>query len=354
MTRWWKIRGTAAGLVPIALVVAGLTTQSPAQAASSPPMSTNVLVPGQSLPRCGASETLVPAPGFDPTTASEAQLQAHDFPAPPSDPATRRAWQSYVHMYMTGGATIVGDCAHSAGIPAPTRVPTSSNSSGVSPDSAGCGSGLSWAGYTVAGTHIYTDVESTWVVGAGSGGYGSNNLSYHWIGVGDNPSGISTQSHPLVQGGWSARGDGTLGTWIELYYPGAPSSYGPLSGGLSISSGNTVYLHIAFTTSGTTGFHFIDYTTGKNSYPNVPTYSGRSPNGSADWITESPTAYLPDFGEVTFQQDNADWPGSGWQPLGSLPGRSLFSFKGPNCDQLIQTGSIYTDQFTNTWLAATL
>jgi hypothetical protein len=47
---------------------------------------------------------LVPVPGFDPNTASDAQLQAQDFPPrpDPSDARAVAAWNHYVSLYLAG------------------------------------------------------------------------------------------------------------------------------------------------------------------------------------------------------------------------------------------------------------
>jgi hypothetical protein len=45
---------------------------------------------------------LVPVPGFDPATSSDAELSAHDFPPRPTDPDLLADWRDYAALYVAG------------------------------------------------------------------------------------------------------------------------------------------------------------------------------------------------------------------------------------------------------------
>jgi hypothetical protein len=45
---------------------------------------------------------LIPKPGFDPLTASAAELQAQDFPPRPTNPDQLSIWQEYANKYLAG------------------------------------------------------------------------------------------------------------------------------------------------------------------------------------------------------------------------------------------------------------
>jgi hypothetical protein len=45
---------------------------------------------------------LIPTPGFDPLTAPDAELHAHDFPSRPTAPAQLSVWEGYAKKYLAG------------------------------------------------------------------------------------------------------------------------------------------------------------------------------------------------------------------------------------------------------------
>lgn len=313
-----------------------LTVPSIAAGATIPAVSEqtmhNALAPATE-PGCGGVDKLAPIAGFNPLTATATELKAADFPSSPSDPEGRQQWLKYVQTYLSGNATVTGNCA--ALQAKPVYVGNHSPKAG----------GQGWAGYGVDNGRIFTDVEATWIVGKASGGAAAD--SYHWVGLGAG----YTKAQPLVQAGWAATGAGGLSTWIETYYPDDPIGIQPA--GLTINQGDEIYLHVAFAANGSIGYHFIDYNTGINKYPTGQVYSGMAPDGHVEWITEKAGTSLANFGEVTFQQSYAGWAGSGWQALGSLAGLSSWVMRGVSNDILCSPSAVSSGtQFTNTWLAA--
>jgi hypothetical protein len=59
---------------------------------------------------------LIPKPGFDPLTASDAELQAQDFPSRPTKPDPLSVWEGYAKKYLAGE---VINCA----LPGPGDIP---------------------------------------------------------------------------------------------------------------------------------------------------------------------------------------------------------------------------------------
>jgi hypothetical protein len=91
----------------IAAVAVGYVILSPARAiAPTPAASTNTTTSDTSGASCFKVDPvhprLIPKPGFDPLTASNAELQAQDFPPRPTNPAQLSVWDGYARKYLAG------------------------------------------------------------------------------------------------------------------------------------------------------------------------------------------------------------------------------------------------------------
>ncbi len=117
---------------------------------------------------CGYGVSLVrPAlrQGFNPLTASDAQLRAVDFPPRPSRPALLAVWRKYAERYVAGHVDHGSSCRLQK-VPRQVPPPGLTNRRTLSPSlvpADGSAPSSNWAG-NVDHNALYTDAEAEWVV----------------------------------------------------------------------------------------------------------------------------------------------------------------------------------------------
>lgn len=117
----WRARTIAISALMIIAVAVGYAILHPTHTAL-PAAGAATTVTDTSQPATACVNTsspnpkLTPTPGFDPLTASDAELQAQDFPPRPADPDQFAVWQNYAKMYLAGQVTECQD-------PAPGDIP---------------------------------------------------------------------------------------------------------------------------------------------------------------------------------------------------------------------------------------
>jgi hypothetical protein len=296
---------------------------------------------------CARTVPIQPAEGFNPRTASAAQLRGHGLPPrPPADErGFRRTWEHYISMYLAGKARMAGSCAageRTPGAVAPSAPPRLSRAGRATPDSLGCIAGdtpTDWAGYE-AHSNSYTDVEATWNVPTLIAGE-SGDLQSTWVGIGVTGS----EKYPIVQAGEVSAIGKTPYVWTETY-PDNPVT----DAGVPIAPGQTLYVHVAFDYNGTAGFHIINETTGVSNAPTAQTFSGMLPDGHAEIVTENPdgTHYLADFKDIKFSTAEAASTQTGWQDISALPyyTETMYDCRG---DEMANPESLSGASFTNLW-----
>lgn len=233
------------------------------------------LVAASALPAGAAA--LSPPAGFDPVTASAAQLAGYGLPARPSDPAALARWTMLVRH-------------------AKTRVPVSFSDRHAS---ATGGTSGNWAGNYDTG-RTYNSVGAEWNVP--SIPTTSPRYSSTWVGLGLGTS----LADPLVQAGndqTATSGSRSYGLWYEIY---TPSTNQEKYTGWSVAAGQ--HIEVDISVSGRTATFFLENVT-TDKYQSFPVGYASQITGcrcqTADYIEENQgpnpsTAHnLAAFGSVT-------------------------------------------------------
>lgn len=329
---------TAAAVVALT-AAAGMVTAQPASAApaanAAAPTITRTACPGGIW-----AITTKPAKGFDPLTATMTQLEANNYPTPPSkaDSAAYEQWKKFA----LSPAALTSSC--------PNTTPSDHSSGGsvraaVSPDGVtSTATSANWSGYMAHGA-TYTEAEAQWnAPGVIAGVSGTNEYSSSWVGVG---LGQSSQ-YQLMQAGTESdyvNGANRYSLWYELF---------PLEAEVVLSNavqpGDVVGAHIKYTTAGP-NFHVWDTTKGLNYSFSV---SGSwSNDGHVEWVYERPSigGKLPYFASAppTFTSAQAV-TGGAWKTLSAASdvAISMYTCNGQTqmaYPQAIQGTSTFTGHF---------
>jgi hypothetical protein len=210
---------------------------------------------------CGgdsAVEIIRPAPGFNPLTATAAQLLANGYPLRPAKPSTLRLWRHFVlHRH------VITRCSGAR---------TNVSEGEVSKN---------WAG-NVADGDTYTEAYAEWTVPkANSTGKGTTAYSASWVGIGQGNS----KTYPLVQAGTESNytGSAHYTIWHEVW----PQEATSVNYGFSVSVGDTVFVTIQFAEDGQASMTADDFNTDKEQTAS-DTLTGSQPDATAEWILERP------------------------------------------------------------------
>lgn len=333
--------------VPVLFVIAAAAGVAPA-----PAQAATVAAPRTTTVQCGggiSAISVTPAAGFDPLTATDAQLLANNLPARPADEAGFAIWKTFVLGQLKPTAptcnlqsTSTWNQPNGAGNGGP-------RSAAVAPMTTGSCS-PNWAGNQVIGA-TYEDAYGTWKVPLGAGGNtdGHATDSSSWVGIGNGDS----SGEPLVQGGSrSALDRGQPYTlWWEVYPENSMQTV--LS---NVHYGDTIYVHIHFVAG--LGQITLDDETYGWSHTYSYSKSGITPDGTAEWIFERPSTggYFPELANAstTFTQAKASGVGQSLQPLGKLPHQWWTMTTGGSPDvTMANPGGISADglSFTDAWKA---
>lgn len=223
----------------------------------------------------------VPPAGFDPSTATDAQLDEYGFPERPTDSTAYARWQAEMSDWK--GAA-----------PAPPFLAESH----ARADTTYSGN---WAGYAVTGGYTYTHAEAWYIEPTFYSSRCTTNADVTWAGIG----GYSGGNHSVGQDGTAHNvpGVGNHQAWWEIYpynFITAVNLYGHRGYEFDASTrwlgnGYRFYMHDYYT----------GHTVAFDAYHNV--YDG----SSAEAITERPTingslSNLSNFETMTFEASNAN------------------------------------------------
>lgn len=238
----------------------------------------------------------VPA-GFNPLTASAADLSKLGFPPRPTGPAALAVWRSAMSRVKHWE------------VPHPVPGTTPVDSPGSRPASAGSGvyTDAAWAGYQVLasayGNKPIYFVQAEWTVGRVpvNKKYSPSNC-YHvntpeiaqWVGLGDKNGNTSNK---IIQAGTlsCSASKSEYRFFTEDFY------HNPVFQGPAVGPGDDVYVFVQYEGHGKTKYFLENVTTGVAQH-----FVDASPlvdESTAEWILEHPGGNkpaMPDFGTVKF------------------------------------------------------
>jgi hypothetical protein len=232
------------------------------------------------------SQTIMPPAGFDPTTATAAQLAEYAYPPRPADPQGMALWDEIVSIPRT--------------TPEPF-MPVMSGFSAALTNSH-------WSGYLTAGGG-FTYAEDGYVEPTYNNTVCPNSASVTWAGLGGGPN--AAAGSLLVQTGTAhSSGSTHIGLsnhqpWWEVAIQGSASYAQPFTNSADANAGDTM-VAVADTQSdsGSVVFDVYDITTSQT-WQAIEPLNGRTPNpATAEIITERPDVNnagypdLSDFGNV--------------------------------------------------------
>ena len=333
------VLAAAAAVAAAVTATAGIAAATPASAATAP----NAVAPKIAYTRCPGGVlaiTTKPAKGFNPLTATTAQLEANNYPSPPSNTHTAvyGQWKKLVvsPRVLTSACPNTKQNNRSGG---GTAFKTPVLPDGVTSNAASA----NWSGYIAHGA-TYTQAEAQWhvpgVIGAASG---TNEYSSSWVGVGFGQS----SGTELMQAGTESdyvNGKQLNYMWYELY---------PLTAQfpqINVSPGDVVGAHIVYSPSGPT-FHIWDTNKGYNQTFKFG-FAGAD-DGHAEWIYErtSINNHLPYLADAppTFSDVQAA-TGSGWTTLSAANDIDINMYNCPGTTEManpeqIQGSGSFTAHF---------
>jgi len=233
----------------------------------------------------------VPPKGFNPVTASDAQLAQYGFPPRP-DPLSAPGSYSVWHEAVTVPRRIITGFQQTNMYAGPANI--LSEGPKVPGSTATGASSSNWSGYAVYSTNNPFKVVDTTVYGvfevpfpqqafgSCSGGW---DYAVEWVGLDGWGSNDVLQAG--VQNDAYCSG-GTTSQYYSAWYEWYPYSWTNISG-FPVSAGDIIYLYV-WPTSSTTGEYYIVNLTAQ--YASEASFS--APNGttlvgdSMEWITERP------------------------------------------------------------------
>jgi hypothetical protein len=301
---------------PAQLATCGFTT--------FPQASTNGLAAGGSAVNYTVNgalvQILVPPAGFDPSTASAAQLDQYGFPPQPKDPAALAGWQALMSAW-TGAAAAP-----------PFLAETTATSDTVTK--------TNWSGYAVTGpSGQFTQASANYDEPTFGSSRCSTNSETTWAGIG----GFSSNS-ALGQDGTAHNVVGLANhqAWWEVL-PGVAMT----AINLTTAAGHNFF---ASTRRITGGYQFFveDEATGSSQALNVMinNYSGTSAEAIAERPNIGGLTNLSNFGTLTFTQSLANGNGiNTYNPQGVRHGIHMINNAGsPLADpSAIGSGGSFTD-----------
>lgn len=293
------------------------------------------------FPNGQTSTSVTPPKGFDPLSASDAQLSEFDFPTRPDDPADLQMWTDAMSAFRSDDPP-TGPVEY---LPLGQGTVYSSY-------------GYRWGGW-VAGTwqeqsHHYIAIKGNFRV-PNDATCNTSNVTAFWIGLG----GTANSNPSLVQQGMSC-GDSTLGggskyrPWYEFADEGVAKHFCSQPTTWQLNAGDVIYQNMSFQTSSNTGyFYFEDQTTGKAASCHDTPPSGWSWNlNTAEWIGEAPANQAANFNSIGFYNTRAElYSNSTWVTLGSQSPRLAVVDGQSSTVKCIYPGNIGADltSFTDYW-----
>jgi hypothetical protein len=277
----------------------------------------------------------VPPSGFNPLTATAAQLEEYGFPPKPIDPTDLQNWTEIMKNYK--------ETVTPGKISTTTKSVTSNTQSIKSMSS-------NWSGYTsneISGSNQWVAVQGTFIQPSEntSGQHHSSDVDA-WVGLG----GVNTVRGllRLVQAGTTTQilsGSGTsypssCYAWYE-YLNQVPGS-GTINQGINaqtisnssfvISPNDSIYVYVSFETGNNRcDFYVLDNTTGESaqSYVLGMVSSSLFYDGStAEWVNERSAPYLLDCNDVKWSNCKAFSAAQTWYNMESTSYGSVNMYDG--------------------------
>jgi hypothetical protein len=314
--------------LPAAAALAAAAGPAVAGTVNPNTVNPNTVRPQISRTYCGHGVWVVstfPAKGFNPLTATTAELNANNYPLRP--PASKKSEYAQWKKFAVKPAATRSSCP---------RAPRGTAAEGKRL----YGTDTAWSGYVVH-NDTFTDAEAEWTLPSVSGVAGTDDYSFSWVGLGLGEN----DTDALIQAGSESNylnGTDQYELWYEVF-PQENSQ--PLT---NASPGDLVGAHVSIASNGIAEFHVWDDTSG---YNEEIYYPGSFVNdGHAEWIYERPcfensggtecvVSYLADAAP-TFTQAQAAVSGVGWLSLGALDNYTQTMYNCPGTQVLALPGGI--------------
>lgn len=291
----WRSAGRCAAVVATVLLVASSTVRAGAAETSSTAGRASTGQPGPlnhqtssdlASDNAAGTRSNAPSPGFDPSTASDAELQANGYPPRPRDPAELKLWhQAWDHTRYIAPRLAVDEQRPGQAAP---------NSQSVAPQTSSCTNatvqhvGGNWAGNGALPGE--DDIYSTmvWFVPTLSPSYSPDNTSTSatWTGLGTGASNTQQLIQAGVESDWYGtpeygyQGDGA---WFEIYPYNLKEV--PFQN-FAVYPGDEIWVQVS--RSGLTGYFYVnDVTRGYSTNTNETFPNGT--DSEAQYIVEDPT-----------------------------------------------------------------
>lgn len=283
------------------------------------------------------NEVPVPAAGFSPLTASDAQLQEYGFPPRPQNPNELAQWKSDMSHWKRVAAPTLSTIP---GIDHRLRRFNTSESA-------------NWGGYVnTSSSNQWIAVQGNWTQPTPGSTSCSNADESSWAGLG----GWNTGS--LIQAGTDMNYGNTPVAWYEYLKPNGGVAEQPISS-ITVRPGDSMHVYVSYQTStGQTDFYVADNTTGTSKSVLVTLDSNYYDGSSAEWIDERPTVNnslvpLLNYGSDPWTNAQTYNTQGVWEPIGNNSYTSVVMQNNTgNYDFLSEPSSLQTSSsFTDYWLA---
>lgn len=322
-------------------VLGGLATAPGAAASAASP---NAQAPHVALTSCGGgivARSVTPAAGFDPLTATDAQLIANDLPPRPVGSRNLAVWRKFVTEHPETRSTCDLRTGHQGSAAHILRA-TARGPSGVTPLDTSAHT-ANWDGQ-IADNQSYTDAFGTFTVPAARGT--ATAYSSSWVGVGQGQS----LRQPLIQGGSEsdALSVSRYYLWWELYPENRQQEFTT-----NVAPGDTVYVHAHLSYNDDWVVVKDEDTDAGGTYG----YSTTSiwPDNTAEWIYERTTVngYYPRLTDASTSFTGATAYGTGYSgtSLQDLPHywASMWNCTSASDTELANAGTIAANGAFNTY-----
>jgi hypothetical protein len=258
------------------------------------------------LPDGQTMTTTTPSVGFNPLTASAAQLRRFGFPSRPADPFALRDWTTAMAAFRSD--------APPAG---PLRVATR-----VRPSEAYATYYQNWAGYSagnINGTaNTYVAVKADLTIPSTTSCSDSNGLGF-WIGLGGTAGAGYLVQQGVECGNTLIASGSAYHAFTEFADTAAPVAFCGYAS-WTFPVGHVIYQNMSFEASSKKAFFYIeDESTGvAHSCSSSPPGGWSFEGNVADWNGEAPSAVAADFGSIGFTNTYAEIGStSSWVTMGS-------------------------------------
>ena len=232
-----------------ACLATGVLAPVPASASAISPNSLAPSVLYVACPDGATSVVTTPANGFNPLTATDAQLLANNLPPRPATGSTEplSVWQRFVTTYRSKADCTPATDGQTTGLQGPhSALQPLSPSERVAGTGALAAAGdvhsANWAGNIATGTY-WNDAYGTFQIQVPEAPASSCAYSVQWVGIGQGKN----STYPLVQAGSKdnacyGRSDQTIALWWEQVWNGGGNGSQTVYSGAH--AGDYIWVHI--------------------------------------------------------------------------------------------------------------